>query len=161
MTEIHVCFDTSAVCRLFDTDARLKTEIEAVTKLLRLIDEREQWLVVVSPVFMVELADAPEDKQQQMVEALFTYSISDLPYNQDAASLTRAYVSGGVLTPLHWHDLEHIAYASLYQCRFLVSCDTTNIAKPRTQSRVTKVNKALGHSTPQIITPLKLLEKLQ
>jgi len=161
MTAIRVCFDTSAVCRLFDTDVRLKPEIEAVQKLFHLIDEREQWLSVVSPVFMVELADAPEDKQQQMVEALVTYSIADLPYNTEAATLIRDYINGGVLTSLCWHDLGHIAYATLCKCRFLVSCDETHVARKRTQTRVERINKALRYSIPQILTPSKLLEKLQ
>jgi hypothetical protein len=96
-----------------------------------------------------------------MVEALTTFSITDLPYHKEAATLTRAYVDGGVLTPLRWHDLAHIAYATLCKCRYLVSCDTTHVAKRRTQARVEKINNALQHHVPQIVTPLKLLEKLR
>ena len=63
------------------------------------------------PVFMVKLADAPEEKQEQMVGALVRFSIADLPYNEKADTLTRAYLDGGVLSQKHWHDLAHIAYA--------------------------------------------------
>jgi hypothetical protein len=161
MAKNQVCFDTSAVCRLFDSDVRLKPEVEAVTELLRLIDERKQWRAFVSPVFMVELADASDERQQQMVEALVKFSIADLPYRKEADSLTRAYINGGVLSHKHWHDLAHIAYASLHKCQYLISCDTTHVVRERTQTRVEKVNKALRYPTPQILTPPLLLEKLQ
>ena len=41
MTKIRVCFDTSAVSRLFDSDIRLKSEIETLKELFHWIDERE------------------------------------------------------------------------------------------------------------------------
>ena len=110
---------------------------------------------------MVELADAPEEKQEQMVGALVRFSIADLPYNEKADTLTRAYLDGGVLSQKHWHDLAHIAYATLCKCRYLVSCDTTHMAREQTQTRVEKINRTLRHPTPQILTPLQLLEKLQ
>ena len=161
MAKIRICFDTSAVSRLFDSDTRLKSEIEAVEKLLRLIDDRKQWLSVVSPVFTMELADAPEEKQEQMVEAMVRFSIEDLPYDVEAEALTNAYINSGVLSAKRWHDLTHIAYATLYKCRHLVSCDTTHIAREQTQARVETVNKSLRHATPQIVTPTKLLEVLR
>jgi predicted nucleic acid-binding protein len=154
----QIYFDTSAVSRLFDSGIRLKPEIEAVNELLRLIDERKKWLAVVSPVFVMELADAPEEKQKLMVDALERFSIENLPYDAEAETLTNAYINGGVLSAQHSHDLMHIAYATLYKCRYLVSCDTQHVARVQTQTRVEMVNKSLRHATPQIFEPLKLLE---
>jgi len=161
MAKIRICFDTSAVSRLFDLDVRLKPEIEAVNELLRLIDKHKQWLSVVSPVFTMELADAPEEKQILMVEALERFSIEDLPYDAEAEVLTNAYINGGVLSAQREHDLMHIAYATLYECRYLVSCDKNHIAREQTQTRVERINKSLRHATPQILLPAKLLEILR
>jgi predicted nucleic acid-binding protein len=161
MAKIRICFDTSAVSRLFDSDVRLKPEIEMVEKLLRLIDERKHWLSVVSPVFMMELADAPEAKQKLMVEALERFSIEDLPYDAEAEALTNAYINGGVLSAQREHDLMHIAYTTLYKCRYLVSCDKNHIARVQTQTRVEAVNNSLRQATPQILLPAKLLEILR
>jgi len=111
-------------------------------------------------MFFVELSDAPEEKQKLMVEALERFSLADLPYNEEAETLTCAYIRGGVLSEEHWHDLTHIAYATLCECRYLVSCDKGHIAKERTRTRVETINKTLRYPTSQIMTPIQLLEKL-
>ena len=89
------------------------------------------------------------------------YSVADLSYDTGAATLIQAYIDGGVLSQDHWHDLGHITYATLYKCRYLVSCDETHVARKRTQTRVEKINMALRYFVPQILTPSKLLEELQ
>jgi len=57
-------------------------------------------------------------------------------------------------------DAHHLALASFPRCDRLVTWNCKHIANPNKIEHIRMVNNALGIHTPQLLTPLEILEAM-
>jgi hypothetical protein len=158
---VKIYFDTSAICRLSDSEKSLQPEIASLSAILRQIAESANYTPVISPMVWAEISDASEEKAAQAIGIISEFNFTDLLYHGKIEPLINAYAVHQVLTQKHYYDLVHIAYATIGECQYLVSCDTRHIARQGTQLKVAAVNQHFRYQTPLIVTPAQLLEKIK
>ncbi len=56
-------------------------------------------------------------------------------------------------------DATHLAYASYYGIDYLLTWNCNHLANARKKKHITIINGRLGLSTPEIVTPLNLVEE--
>ena len=55
-------------------------------------------------------------------------------------------------------DARHLALATYHECDILVTWNCRHIANANKTAHIQLINSRLGFSTPQLVTPLELLE---
>lgn len=57
-------------------------------------------------------------------------------------------------------DALHLALASFYECDFIVTWDGKHLANPNKSAHIRAINRLLGLSVPEIVTPLDMLRRI-
>ncbi|MDR3108208.1 MAG: hypothetical protein LBU65_00775 [Planctomycetaceae bacterium] len=109
--------------------------------------------MVVSPVLLRELTEAPDNKRDFIFDFLDRIPHIEIPVKQDASDLAKLYVQENVLSEKHKDDLEHVAYAVVSHCDYIVSWNMKHIVKERTMSRVNAVNLLNRYLVVSFVTP--------
>lgn len=130
---------------------------EATLKFLRSV-RRGQYILLVSEVTLRELADAPPN-----VRRVFT----DLPpdrvlhvpreVEQEAESLTEAYIAAGILGPARHDDASHVAIASVARADLILSWNFRHIVNYRKIHQFNEVNRLCGYPPIDIRSPLEVV----
>ena len=55
-------------------------------------------------------------------------------------------------------DADHLALATFHKCDILVTWNRHHIANASNFPHIRRINALLGYATPQLITPLELLD---
>ncbi|MDR3198583.1 MAG: hypothetical protein LBU34_12015 [Planctomycetaceae bacterium] len=159
MKKQKICFDTSAVCSLFDNSHNTSV----VARMFDYLDRNSNsFQLVVSPVFSYEIKYAPEQLIEKTDKIIETYHITRLPESNTTidtvADLVNIYINNQVLTAKHYQDLAHLAYAGIFSCNFFVTCDKKHLARQNTIDLVQKINTEQNIFVPQIVTPSIFME---
>jgi hypothetical protein len=158
MKKQKICFDTSTISSLFDNSSNT----HVVTSLFDFLSENsELFRLFISPVFEYEISSASQSLIDKISEIVIQFKIVLLPISKDAIKLSEFYVNQNVLAEKHYHDLTHIAYASLFSCNYFISCDINHIVRKRTIDFVQNINTAQNIFVPTIITPLNFMENFK
>jgi hypothetical protein len=86
--------------------------------------------------------------------------ISGLPaleITEDAESLTRAIMTGGILPPSAVRDAAHVAVAAVHAVDFLLTWNCRHLANAQLARRIGPVCQRLGYRIPIICTPEELM----
>jgi predicted nucleic acid-binding protein len=155
MKKQKICFDTSAICSLFDNSQNTP----AVVSLFDFFKHNSKsFKLFASPIFYIEV-----DKSQKRLFNLITAFLANsniirLPHSINAIQLTEIYIQKQVLTENHLSDLAHIAYASVFSCDYFITCDKKHIVRQKTIDFVKNINTQQNIFVPQIVTPSTFLE---
>jgi predicted nucleic acid-binding protein len=155
MKKQKICFDTSAVCSLFDNSPNTPVAV----RLFEFLDHHsESFSLFASPIFYIEVNQSQQELYDVITAFLATSTIVSLPYSLNAIQLAESYLKKQVLTENHWRDLVHIAYASVGSCDYFISCDQRHVVRQKTIAHVKTINSQQNIFVPQIVTPLTFLE---
>jgi predicted nucleic acid-binding protein len=155
MKKQKICFDTSAICSLFDNSQNTPV----VVRMFDFIDHNaESFNLFASPIFYIEVNQSQKKLFNVITAFLATSNIVSLTYSINAVQLTESYLQKQVLTKNHWHDLAHLAYASVCSCDYFISCDRKHIVRQKTIDYVKNINIQQNIFVPQIVTPSTFLE---
>ncbi|HKP76581.1 MAG TPA: hypothetical protein VJT67_13720 [Longimicrobiaceae bacterium] len=112
----------------------------------------ETYELVASPVTVEELRAGPPD-----ASALWLALIADsriLDFQPRVAEIVSAYVEHKLMPSA---DAEHLAFASLYACEYLLTWNFRHLANPNKSVHLQWMNRQLGLVVPRIVAPPALL----
>jgi hypothetical protein len=154
MKKQKICFDTSTISSLFDNSSHF----QSLTTLFHFFQKYPaQFLLAASPIFFNEVFNGSQKLIENISTVLHQYHIVALPNSIDAFRLAECYVQKKVLTENHYNDLAHIAYASVFSCDYLVSCDQRHIVRQQTIVNIKTINTQQNIFVPKIVSPLQFL----
>ena len=154
MRKHRVYIDTSVVNQLDapQTPDRMKDTI-ALWELFKMGLYYEP---VVSDLFYQEVAACPEPKLTFMLEKIAEVDFFRIQRNDETDELAGKYLEYGVLSENHLNDLLHIALATVYQCKTIVSWNFRHFVNYRTMDRVNAVHLIFGYDPIRIAPPSML-----
>ena len=129
---------------------------QAITKeFFRIVAENpDKYELFLSPVTVGELEAAKtKEKRKTNADFLQTIQYTELSENKEAENLAWIYVIDGVLSDNHIDDLEHIAYAVVSRCDYVITWNMGHLANERTVSQVNAVNAVEHYRSIYIATP--------
>ena len=150
--KLRIYLDTSVVSTI---DAPHLPDKEAITQeFFRMMAEQpEDFEVVISPVSLREIGNAPETIQDRSYAVLESIRAVEIPMKEEADELAQLYIDAEVLSQKHINDLRHVAYAVLSRCDYIVSWNMKHLVRVWTIERVNAVNFENHYPTIQIVTP--------
>jgi hypothetical protein len=159
MQKTRLYFDTSAICKIFNPRELAEKEIDTTIAMFDFIEQhREEYDLVISPIFASEINNCPDWLLQQVSDFIEKNVFSVVDENREADILAKKYVDGGVLSARHFSDLTHIAYATIYNCDFIISWNFKHFVNVRTIERVKNINNANNYKSALIISPFTFEE---
>lgn len=112
---------------------------------------------LVSSLWVIrELEDTPEPKRADCLSLM-----DGLRLLQSASEIDRLvdhYIENKVMPADADGDARHLAIATFWKCDILVSWNCRHIANANKTDHIRNANRQLGYETPQLVTPLELLE---
>jgi len=94
-----------------------------------------------------------EEKRKADMLFLETFEHVKLPQSDIADNLAWIYVADGVLSQKHLDDLTHVAYATVFECDYVVTWNMRHLANDKTVRRVNAVNTTEKYGDIYIATP--------
>jgi len=95
---------------------------------------------------------------RKRVEEIPSTNVVLIPNLDEAAELAGEYLSRGIVGPGSRADAEHVALATVAQADILVSWNFKHIVNVGRIRHFHAVNIELGYGTPEIRTPLEVLD---
>jgi hypothetical protein len=89
----------------------------------------------------------------------FIRPISVLEHTLDLEHIVAFYIENFVMPKSLIGDAVHLAYASYYNIDFLLTWNCNHLANANKKKHIMVINARLGLSTPEIVTPLNLVEE--
>ncbi|MBB4638393.1 type II toxin-antitoxin system VapC family toxin [Longimicrobium terrae] len=111
-----------------------------------------------SSLLIIEEISRGRQSDQVAARKSFAEGLSLLPLTPPVAEAARVYASRKLMPSKPLDDAVHLAAASLYGCKYLVSWNLKHLANPNKRAHLKTVNQELGLSVPVILTPEQLLE---
>ncbi|MCL2119335.1 MAG: PIN domain-containing protein [Planctomycetaceae bacterium] len=152
MRKSRIYLDTSVLSTI---DAPHLSNKEAITiEFFRILEEKpDDYEVIVSPVLLDEVNNAPEAIRKRSLAILQSVQASEVPRRREAEVLAQLYVEAKALSDKHFNDLRHVAYAVTERCDYIVSWNMRHLARVWTIDRVNAVNLEYRYPMIQIVTP--------
>jgi len=111
---------------------------------------------VTSAVVLGELERAPDPKRAQCLNLISALPL--LSYTAEVAEIVATYHRNKVMPVEASADADHLALATFHKCDILVTWNCHHIANANKFPHIRRINALLGYATPQLITPLELLD---
>ena len=121
--------------------------------------EKAKWqdALVTSPVVIAEMEETPDAEKREQMLALVS-GLPRLDYTEAIDSVVAVYFAHKLMPLDSGGDAHHLALASWHRCDILVTWNCKHLANGNKTGHIHLINNTLGLHTPQIITPLELLE---
>ena len=103
-----------------------------------------------------ELEDTPEPKRSECLTLM--EGIRLLQTAPEIDRLVNACIEHKVMPADADGDARHLSVATFWKCDTLASWNCRHIANANKSEHIARINRRLGYDTPQLITPLQLLE---
>lgn len=116
-----------------------------------------RYRMALSELTLDELKGAPITVRKH-IEEVPSANIVLLPDSDDADELASEYLRRGVVGPGSRADAQHVALATVAQADILVSWNFKHIVNVGRIRRFHAVNIELGYGTPEIRTPVEVLD---
>jgi hypothetical protein len=113
---------------------------------------RERYELVTSPAVLEELQAGPPVAREAWLALIANVRV--LETEPQIPDITSAYVAFKVMPPA---DAEHLAFASLYACEYLLTWNFKHLANPNKSVHIQWMNNRLGLLVPRIVAPPALL----
>ncbi len=113
--------------------------------------------VVTSEPVLEELERGTQPEKSSALDLLSGTRI--LPIEEPVAEIVDAYVDHHVMPADPRGDAMHLALASYYHCRFLLTWNCVHLANANKFDHIRYVNSMLGLFVPMIVTPVELLRE--
>lgn len=120
-------------------------------------EESGRYDLCVSDAVIQELSLGNYPRKTEILE--FIQPISVLEHTLDLEHIVAFYVQNFVMPKSLIGDAVHLAYASYYGIDFLLTWNCNHLANARKKKHIRVINGRLGLSTPEIVTPLTLVEE--
>ena len=148
--KLRIYIDTSVIGGYFDNEFK-----EASIKLIdRFI--KGEFQAVISDITQIELKNAP-DKVKAVLKKIPKGNLEYVELTEDAADLTKKYISDGVLTKTKLVDAQHIAIATINKVDLIVSWNFKHIVNIDKIRGFNAVNLKMSYPIIDIRSPLEVI----
>jgi predicted nucleic acid-binding protein len=113
--------------------------------------------LVTSPAVLTELSAGTS--QFVPLRLALLEGLEVMPSVPPIAEIVQTYIRHKLMPNNPSGDALHLALASFYECDFIVSWDRKHLANPGKFAHIREINRRLGLSVPEIVTPLDLLRR--
>ena len=113
--------------------------------------------LVISPVVIAELEETPDEAKRAAMLVL-VHDLPRLAYTDEIDSIVEVYLRHKLMPVDSGGDAHHLALASFHRCDILLTWNCRHLANGDKTGHIHLINNTLGLHTPQIITPLELIE---
>ena len=151
-----IYLDTSVISHLDATD--VPDKMADTWRLWYRLEKGFDFEVVISPVVQKEIFQCYESKRSQMVVWLDSIDHQELPETEDVLDMAEEFINFGILSPKHFDDVLHIAYAVSAGCDCVVSWNFKHFVNVTTLDKVNAVNLVNGYPPIKIVSPTMLIE---
>jgi hypothetical protein len=121
-------------------------------------NQRGFYEVYTSVAVKAELLFTPQPKQNQCLQ--FIHGLPKLHIDDEIRAITQVYIRNKIMPANANGDALHLALASYYECRFLLTWNCTHLANANKFGHISRINTTLGLKSPLLITPLELLGEI-
>ena len=111
-----------------------------------------------SAAVIEELERADEPKRTNMLNLIPQYNINVLEINDTVMELTKSYIETEIIPQNYRYDGIHIAVAAVNDMDCIVSLNFRHINKLKTKTGARIVNLLNGYSSPDICTPMEVID---
>ena len=118
-------------------------------------EQSDNYELFISEVGYQELKRGNYEHQAEVLELISAITL--LPWEPKIKEISLVYVEQFVMPKSVAGDAGHLAYASYYDMDYLLTWNCKHLANPNKEKHIQVVNKRLHLSTPQLVTPLELL----
>ena len=120
--------------------------------------QRDEFIVILSPVVFDELGKCKEPLQKSLLD--YVMKIKPIIHDEtiEAIRLADEYLKTGIFKIKNYNDCRHIAIASIFTCKYILSWNMKHFVKRKTIEMVQTINQQLGIAVPTIITPSIFIE---
>ena len=155
MRKLKLYLDTSVISHLqaLDTPEKMR-ETQELWEILKVRPDVE---IVISELTLRELNRCQQPKLDFLLEKLNEFDYLLLNISEDDMNLANHYLENTVLTEKSIDDLQHIAIATLNNCRYILSWNFKHFVNPKTINAVWAINKMKNLPEINIVSPSMML----
>ena len=95
------------------------------------------YTIYISEIVLNEIARAPEEKRQKLLNLIREYQPITLKLNMDIVNLAQQYLQEGALPKKADEDAQHAAIATIYELDALISWNLRHLANLRRMEKLT------------------------
>ncbi len=118
--------------------------------------KRQNYDLVTSVAVLNELENGDYPKKENCLSLLSTLSVVTI--EPEIIDIVEVYIKHILMPRDPVGDALHLALASYHKCDFLLTWNCKNLANANKFGHIRRINGLLGLYTPNIVTPLELLE---
>ncbi|MDM8559581.1 PIN domain-containing protein [Candidatus Parabeggiatoa sp. HSG14] len=156
MKILELYLETSVWNFYFADDA---PEKKAITK--QFFDNLAGYDIFISNIVSKEIARAPDEKRELLVNLIDVYEPHELEVTDEALSLAKKYIEEGALPTKAFYDAVHAAVATIYELDALISWNLKHLASLRRMEKINGVNLKEGYSKKlELITPMEVSDEI-
>jgi hypothetical protein len=119
---------------------------------------RSEYEAYTSRYVVLELQDAPEPKQTNMLKLIEKYNITSLDSSDEIDKLAKLYINNKIIPEKYSLDASHIACATINNLDIILSFNYNHINKLKTKIMTETINRREGYKGIAICTPMELLD---
>ena len=151
-----VYLDTTIPSFYFDERESFKNWIEETQRWWQ--EESFRYELWISDAVIEELSFGNYPKKIEILK--FIEPLRVLERSLDLERIVAVYIENFVMPKSLVGDAIHLAYASYYGIDYLLTWNCNHLANARKRKHIKVINGRLGLSTPEIVTPLNLVEEM-
>jgi len=155
MRKLKLYLDTSVISHLHAPDTPEK--MAETQELWEMLKTRPDVEIVVSELTLRELNRCQQPKLSFLLEKLNEFDYVLLEILEDDRNLASHYLGNAVLTEKSIDDLQHIAIATLNDCRYILSWNFKHFVNPKTINAVWAINKMRNLPEINIVSPSMMI----
>jgi predicted nucleic acid-binding protein len=150
MKKLKIYIDTSVISHLQADDVPEKMTITHEFWKCLVKGEYEAYI---SELVVAEFNNCPEPKKSKLEIMLQHAPLEELEIDDEVTILADRYMEEGLFPSKYRDDAIHVALASAFGCNVVVSWNFKHMVKIKTILGVNGINKIMGYSDIEIVTP--------
>jgi hypothetical protein len=151
MKKLTLYLDTSIIGGCFDI------EFEIPTKHSFKYIKMDVYEAAISDITLYEINKAPYELIEKFLHILGEIEYNIITETEESKQLAQAYISANVLPGKCWDDARHVAIASSYNMKYIISWNFKHLVNVNRIRGFNAVNIQQGYSTIDIRTPLEVI----
>ena len=158
MEAIYIYIETSIFGACHDTRPDM---MDIRNSTLQWFDEQAaNYKLMVSKSVVTELKGGDYPFKADVVKMLHGLPVLE-DLNGEIANIANVYLENRLMPKGEDGDAWHLAFASYYQCHYLLSWNCKHLVNPNKFGHIRTINTRLRLSTPRLVTPAILLREAQ
>ena len=141
----------------FYFDEKMGEDHKATLRLFEMIAEG-RYIPYTSTYAVDELKEAPQEKQDKMLELIGKYNIIIIDPDDAIKKMADIYIFEGMISEKKRTDSLHMAAAAVNGLDMIITMNLRDICKLKTKQMIGRINKQHGYRNVAICSPREVVE---